>query len=191
MAHLLDERGRSFAEELGHLPLALSHATAYMINQQIGAQRTWNCTRKAEAARRADDRRPRRPRPTARWPQPTYHSHPAARTGRRRYLRTGRVGLASDHPGRRPRPGRAPEALWANNAVPSYLTRTGPAPQPRPEQAGLRIRFRRRRNNPAHPHWNAIPVTAAQARAAFMLLNRYGLATYDAKSRHRDPVCTR
>ncbi|MFF3257387.1 tetratricopeptide repeat protein [Actinacidiphila glaucinigra] len=35
MAHLFDDHARALAETLGHLPLALGHAAAYMINEDI------------------------------------------------------------------------------------------------------------------------------------------------------------
>jgi hypothetical protein len=35
-AHLLDDQALALAQALGHLPLALSHATAYMITQRVG-----------------------------------------------------------------------------------------------------------------------------------------------------------
>ncbi|WP_308297373.1 NB-ARC domain-containing protein, partial [Streptomyces sp. UNOB3_S3] len=35
MAHLIDDRARALAQALGYLPLALSHAAAYMINKEL------------------------------------------------------------------------------------------------------------------------------------------------------------
>ncbi|MEU5666542.1 FxSxx-COOH system tetratricopeptide repeat protein, partial [Streptomyces longwoodensis] len=35
MSHLLDDQATALAEALGHLPLALSHAAAYMINEEL------------------------------------------------------------------------------------------------------------------------------------------------------------
>jgi tetratricopeptide (TPR) repeat protein len=36
MSHLLDDQAPALMEALGHLPLALSHAAAYMINEELG-----------------------------------------------------------------------------------------------------------------------------------------------------------
>jgi len=188
MAHLLDEQAGSLAAELGHLPLALSHATAYMINQQIGCAtylELYNDGQRLLDQLMTGD-------PDGHGRQPDGHSRritvtlllalDAADTCKPVGLARPAITLAAVLD-----PAGHPEALWANDAVTSYLTsnRT-PLPGPGQNAARLEIRFRRRREIPGPmPTENAVPVTPAQARAAVLLLSRYGLATYDANSTPR------
>jgi hypothetical protein len=178
MPHLLDEQAGSLAEELGHLPLALSHAAAYMINQQIGCAAYLELYKDGQGL--LDQLMTGDPDGHSRRISVTLLlALDAADTCDPAGLAWPAITLAAVLD-----PAGHPESLWANDAVPSYLTsnRT-PLPGPGQNTAGLRIRFWRRRENPGPiPAEKAVSVTGAQARAAFILLNRYGLATYDAES---------
>ncbi|CAJ64059.1 MULTISPECIES: hypothetical protein [Frankia] len=146
--HLLDARAADLAAAVGHLPLALSHAAAYMINQEEGC--TAYLVRYAAGGQRLDALMP-----AGRGAGPDGYDRPVAVT----------LLLALDaadlvEPVRLARPALAlaavcdpaghPEAWWATPAVTGYLSahRTGGDGQ---------------------------PVTADQARKPLRLLHRYGL----------------
>jgi tetratricopeptide (TPR) repeat protein len=158
---LLDGAGE-LAGELGHLPLALGHAAAYLIDQQV------SCTAYLDRYRAGRDR--------------LDDLMPASADGDG-YGRTvaATLLLALDAADARDPAGLArpairlaalldpaghPAALWATRAVTGYLARnrtglsSGPEPDPQPD-----------------PEPEA--VTIAEARDAVLLLHRYGLATFD------------
>jgi len=167
-ARLLDGRAGELAGELGHLPLALCHAAAYLIDQQISCATYLD--RYVSGRDRLDDLMP-------------------ASADADGYGRT--VGatllLALDAADAREPAGLAcpairlagvldpaghPAALWTTEAVTSYLAqyRTGPDRRADPEPS---------------PGSAPEAVTSAQAREALVLLHRYGLATFDEDAESR------
>jgi hypothetical protein len=166
LPHLLDDQTRNLAEALGYLPLALSHAAAYMIDQRIGCGTYLEAYSAGE--KHLDALMPGDPDGHSRQPD-----------GRQRRITVtlllaldaanacDPVGLA--RPARRLAavldPAGHPENLWSNDAVSGYLTRVDQRPL-------ARISSRRRPGK-------ANRVTADQAHAAVLLLHRYGLAAID------------
>ncbi|MEU2608817.1 tetratricopeptide repeat protein [Streptomyces albus] len=166
MEHLVDERAGQLAEALGYLPLALGHAAAHMINEDLsctaylalfqgeetrleeilpasadaegyGRQVTATLLLALDAAQRAD--------------------------GNGLVVPVLRLAALLD-------PAGHPHTLWATEPVLTYLTghrtetpteqaQQGPAPRP--------------------------AVTAGQARAALRLLHRYALLTCDTRAEPR------
>jgi tetratricopeptide (TPR) repeat protein len=164
-AHLLDDQARDLAEALGWLPLALSHAAAYMIDQRIGCGAYLALYTAGErglpdlmpAAADADG-----------------YGRQAAVT-----LLLALDAADAQEPVGLARPAMDlaavldptghPEAFWTTHAVRTYLAThhsTGNA-----AGRGRRRWFRRRR-----------PVTVEQARDAILLLDRYSLATLDEQA---------
>ncbi|WP_213450393.1 FxSxx-COOH system tetratricopeptide repeat protein [Rhizomonospora bruguierae] len=153
-AHLLDAGVGPLAEELGRLPLALSHAAAYMINENIG------CT---EYLALVTDRRSRLDAVLPPSADADGYRRPVAVTlllavdaaqacdPAGLALPALRLAAALD-------PAGHPDTLWTESAVTTYLSahRTTDSPDPP-------------------------PVTGAEARAAMRLLHRYGLATHDPR----------
>ena len=180
--HLLDDQADSLAETLGHLPLALSHAAAYMIDQKIRC--ATYLARYNAGQERLDQLMPGDPDGHGR--QPDGHS--------RRITVTLLLALeAADNcdPVGLARPAIAlaavldpsghPEAFWTDDAVASYLTshRTPPPrPAPRATTATIGSPIPLVNAAPA-PTDKATHVTADQARAAVMLLHRFSLANVD------------
>ncbi len=180
--YLLDEQAGSLAETLGHLPLALSHAAAYMVDQQIRC--ATYLARYNAGLERLDQLMPGDP--DGHGKDPDGHS--------RRITVTLLLALdAADNcaPVGLARPAMAlaaildpsghPEAFWANDAVTKYLTshRT-PGDSPAPPAAEAAVRSSSRLADPDRaPADKAASVTAEEARAAVMLLNRFSLAAFD------------
>ncbi|QKW17640.1 tetratricopeptide repeat protein (plasmid) [Verrucosispora sp. NA02020] len=148
-AHLFDDQATALAAALGHLPLALSHATAYMIDQEERcaaylARYTSGEERLAELMPASAD--------------PDAYGRPVAVT-----LLLALDAADASEPAGLARPALAlaavcdpdghPDTLWATTAVTGYLSehRTGGAAQ---------------------------PVTADQAYKAMRLLRRYSLLTH-------------
>ncbi|MFB7926951.1 FxSxx-COOH system tetratricopeptide repeat protein, partial [Streptomyces sp. NPDC056081] len=165
--HLLDHRAPALAEALGHLPLALGHAAAYMLRENA------SCSTYLEQftsrSRRLDELLPR-------W----------ADTERYGRQITTTLLLALDATDQDPHgplartalriaaclaPDGQPAALWTTAALCTHLTQ-----QQQPTIAPPRrtLTLRRRPRNPAQA------VTSDQALAALRLLDRYGLITYDS-----------
>ncbi|MET7881283.1 tetratricopeptide repeat protein [Micromonospora profundi] len=148
-AHLLDRKAADLAAALGHLPLALSHAAAYMINQEEG------CAAYLDRYTRGDKRLAELMPADV---DPDAYGRPVAVTllvALEAAEQVEPVGLA------RPAlvlaaicdPVGHPDTLWSTTAVTDYLAahRTARAGQ---------------------------PVTAHHARKALRLLHRYGLLTH-------------
>ncbi len=161
--HLLDGAG-ALAGELGYLPLALSHAAAYLIDQQVSC--TAYLDRYRAGRHHLDDLMPA----TA---DGDGYGHTVAAT----------LLLALDAADARAPAGLArpairlaalldpaghPAALWATGAVTGYLTRNRTG-LPRPAGPG----------QPPSPATEPEPVASAEARDAVLLLHRYGLAAFD------------
>ncbi|WP_231978155.1 tetratricopeptide repeat protein [Streptomyces sp. TLI_053] len=160
-AHLLDNRADDLAKALGRLPLALAHAAAYMINEDI------DCTAYLGLF-------------TDRTSRLTTLLPPGADTDRYGRQVTTSLLLALDAAQQREPVGLAapairlaahldpaghPQQLWATDAVTHYLT-THRTPLP-----------------PGTP--DPDPVTAGQARAALRLLHHYALITHHARDTNR------
>ncbi|MFI6154676.1 tetratricopeptide repeat protein [Kitasatospora sp. NPDC051170] len=155
-AHLLDQSAEDLIEALGRLPLALSHAAAYMINEGVGCTHYLGLfTRSASSLATllptgAD---------TDGYGRQVTASLLLALDAAQ--LRTP-IGLAA--PAIRLAayldPAGHPEQLWATPAVTYYLT--------------------------AHrTRSNAAPVTPDEARAAVRLLHHYGLLTHETRDGDR------
>ncbi len=162
-ARLLDGKAGALAGELGHLPLALSHAAAYMIDQQITCAAYLG--RYTAGRDRLDALMPR-----------SADTDGYGRTITATLLLALDAADACDPAGlARPAirlasvldPAGHPETLWATETVTGYLT------QNRTELA---------RPGGAEPPPEPGPVTAAQARAALLLLHRYSLAIFDGQA---------
>ncbi|MFF4450802.1 NB-ARC domain-containing protein [Streptomyces sp. NPDC001502] len=159
-AHLLDAQTEVLAEALGYLPLALSHAAAYMINEDVPC--TEYLLRFNSSAAKLDDLMPRH----------------ADTEGYGRHVATALllsldvaqacepVGLAI--PALRLAavldPAGHPRDLWGGNAVISYLTAHRAAMPPLD---------------------GSTDVSTTEAKAALRLLHRYGLITDDAQAGFR------
>ncbi|MFI5851797.1 tetratricopeptide repeat protein [Micromonospora chalcea] len=149
LAHLLDARASELAAALGHLPLALSHAAAHMINQEEGcatylARYTTGRERLAELMPASVD--------------PDDYGRPVAVT---LLLALDAADTVTPAGLARPAlvlaavcdPDGHPDALWATAAVTGYLSAH------RTAGAGQRV-------------------SPEQARKALRLLHRYGLLTH-------------
>ncbi len=158
-SHLLDDGADTLAEHLGYLPLALSQAAAYMINEDVSCSEyvelfTAGESRLAELMSGANPDGYRREvavtlllaLDAAQASEPVGLAMPAIR-----------LAALLD-------PAGHPEALWTTPAVIEYFTahRTGP------DVSEL-----------------AEPVTAGQARKVLRLLDRYGLVTHERKAAPR------
>ncbi|WP_322750965.1 MULTISPECIES: tetratricopeptide repeat protein, partial [unclassified Frankia] len=159
-AHLLDAGATDLAAAVEHLPLALSHTAAYMINEEVGctaylARYTAGNARLAELMPASAD--------------PDAYGRPVAVT-----LLLALAAADTADPAGLARPALAlaalcdpaghPDTLWATPAVTGYLSahRTGGG-------AGRRLFGRGRAGR---------RVTAEQAYQAMRLLHRYGLLTH-------------
>ena len=147
------------ADALGHLPLALSHAAAYMLSQGEGC--TAYLARYTHADSRLADLMPADTQPDG-YPRAVavtlLLALDAADTADPPGLARPALALAALCD-----PAGHPEALWATPAVTGYLTAHGTG-------TPSRGRFGRRRAGR--------PVSADQARRAMRLLHRYGLLTH-------------
>lgn len=158
--HLLDAQTQALAEALGNLPLALSHAAAYMINEDVPCADY--LLRFNSSAAKLDDLLPRHADTEG------YGRHVAAALLLSLNVAQAcePVGLAI--PALRLAavldPAGHPRDLWGGQAVINYLTahRT-----PIPGSDAL------------------IPVDATQAKATLRLLHRYSLLTDDAQAGFR------
>jgi tetratricopeptide (TPR) repeat protein len=159
--HLLDNQALDLAIAVGHLPLALSHAAAYLINQEETCAAY--LTRYTAADGRLADLMPAHADPDA-------YGRPVALT-----LLLALEAADATNPAGLARPALAlaalmnpaghPETLWATAAVTGYLT------------SNRHARTERK------PFWrrlgkNSQNLTANQAREALRLLHRYGLITH-------------
>ncbi|MGW1354527.1 tetratricopeptide repeat protein [Streptomyces sp. NPDC002409] len=164
--HLLDHQAPALAEALGHLPLALGHAAAYMLRENA------SCSTYLEQftsrSKRLDELLPC-------WADTERYGRqitttlllaldatdqdphgPLARTALR-------IAACLDPDGQ-------PAALWTTTALCTHLTQ-----QQQPTAPPRRtLTLRRRPRNPVQA------VTSDQALAALRLLDRYGLITYDS-----------
>ncbi|MFI8393076.1 NB-ARC domain-containing protein [Streptomyces sp. NPDC085540] len=158
--HLIDTRTGPPAEALGFLPLALSHAAAYMINEDVPCADY--LLRFNGSAAKPDDLLPRHADTEG------YGRHVAAALLLSLDVaqECEPVGLAI--PALRLAavldPAGHPRELWARRAVIDYLTaHRGPTSSP---------------DGPT-------PISSTQAKAALRLLHRYGLLTDDAQAGFR------
>ncbi|MFG2221122.1 hypothetical protein ACGFN1_41125 [Streptomyces sp. NPDC048685] len=164
-AHLIDHRAPALTEALGYLPLALGHAAAYMLRENVSCSAYLE--QFADCAARLDELLP--------------HWADAERYGRQV---TTTLLLALDATDQDPHgtlaraalriaayldPAGQPAALWANNVFLTYL-----AQQPTAVLARRTLSLRRRRRSMART------VTGDEAGAALRLLDRYGLITHDS-----------
>lgn len=165
-AHLLDDRAADLAAALGWLPLALSHAAAYMISQRVTCETYLDFF--AGSSGRLDELMPG---------DPDGHGHGRSVTVT---LLLALDAADAQVPAGLARPAMDlaavldpaghPEALWTTGAACAYLTgwRTQGASQSA--------------DGPPEP------VTSAQARAVLLQLDRYGLVTVDEQA---DPLGVR
>jgi tetratricopeptide (TPR) repeat protein len=166
--HLLDDRAAALAQALGWLPLALSHAAAYMIGQRVTCGAYLDLY--TAGAGKLDELMP---------DDPDGHRHTP--DGHTRSI-TVTLLLALDAADARAPAGLAwpamdlaavldpaghPEALWVTGAARAYLTTY--CTRTTNEEAG----------SPPEP------VTRRQARAALVQLDRYGLIILDEQAGHR------
>ncbi|MFI1155068.1 tetratricopeptide repeat protein [Streptomyces sp. NPDC020817] len=158
--HLLDAQTEPLTRALGYLPLALSHAAAYMINEDVPCADY--LLRFNSSAARLDDLLPRHADTEG------YGRHVAAALLLSLDVAQAcePVGLAI--PALRLAavldPAGHPRDLWGVQAVSDYLT-AHRAPTP--------------------PSDDLTPVSSTQAKAAVRLLHRYGLLTDDAQAGFR------
>ncbi|MFF3959903.1 tetratricopeptide repeat protein, partial [Streptomyces sp. NPDC001890] len=165
-AHLIDHRAPALAEALGHLPLALGHAAAYMLRENTSC--STYLEQFTDRATHLDEVLP--------------HWADAERYG---LQVTTTLLLALDATDQDPHgplartalritahldPAGQPADLWTTNAFLTYLTHHQPAAVP----ARRNLSLRRRRTSAARA------VTGDEAAAALRLLDRYGLITYDS-----------
>ncbi|WP_268246644.1 NB-ARC domain-containing protein, partial [Streptomyces gelaticus] len=164
-AHLADHQAPDLAEALGYLPLALGHAAAYMLRENVSC--STYLERFTNRATRLDELLP--------------HWADAERYGRQV---TTTLLLALDATDQDPHgplartalriaalldPAGQPAALWTTTAFLTYLTQQQPATPARRTLAPRRWRRSVVRT-----------VTGDEAGAALRLLDRYGLITYDS-----------
>ncbi|MFI1067754.1 tetratricopeptide repeat protein [Streptomyces spororaveus] len=158
--HLLDAQTEPLAEALGYLPLALSHAAAYMINEDVPC--TDYLHRFNSSAAKLDDLLPRHADTEG------YGRHVAAalllsldvaQTCEPVGLAIPALRLAAVLD-----PAGHPRDLWGVEAVINYLT-------------AYRV--------PIPSSHSPAPVSSTQAKAALRLLHRYGLLTDDAQAGFR------
>jgi tetratricopeptide (TPR) repeat protein len=162
--HLLDHRAAALAEALGRLPLALSHAAAYMITQRVTCGAYLDLY--TAGVERLDELMPGDPDGHARRPDGTTTpvtvtlllALDAADTCDPVGLARPAMDLAAVLD-----PAGHPETFWATPAITTYLT-TGRTPTSHRSRTAQ------------------VPVTAGQARAAVLLLDRYGLVTLNEQA---------
>ncbi|MEU5694355.1 tetratricopeptide repeat protein [Actinosynnema sp. NPDC020468] len=155
-AHLLEDRATELADALGHLPLALSHAAAYLLDQHVTCAAY--LARYTAGDQRLDELMPAGVDPDA-YGRPVavalLLSLDAADTRPPVGLARPALALAAVCD-----PDGHPDTLWATPPVTDYLT----AHRTRPSDDG--------------------PVTAEQARKALRTLHRYGLLVHTPAADH-------
>ncbi|MGW9123041.1 FxSxx-COOH system tetratricopeptide repeat protein [Streptomyces sp. NPDC055663] len=169
-AHLIDHQAPALAETLGHLPLALGHAAAYMLRENTSC--STYLEQFSNRATHLDELLP--------------HWADTERYGRQV---TTTLLLALDATDQDPHgplartalritahldPAGQPAALWTTNAFLTYLAHQQPAAFP----ARRNFSLRRRRTSTART------ITSEEALAGLRLLDRYGLITYDSSTDH-------
>jgi tetratricopeptide (TPR) repeat protein len=186
-AHLLDGGAAALVEALGFLPLALSHAAAYMVNQDVPC---------ANYLRLYTNRRTRLEEALPRTADTEGYGRSVAVT----LLLAVDAAQAADPPGLAlPAlrlaavldPAGHPETVWATAAVTGLLTTlrtatagttaaTGAASDTTAVTAGTATTAADTGTTAAAAGTGSAAVTAAQARAAMRLLHRYSLLTHHA-----------
>jgi thioredoxin-like negative regulator of GroEL len=171
-ASLLDERVDDLAAEVGHLPLALSHAAAYMIDQLLPCAEYLNHFsveggRLDELRARSADTDTCGRAVATTWSLSIMAANAAAPVGLA--VPATRLAAVLD-------PAGHPEALWASEGVRNYLTANRAIPEPRELQ-------RLDREPITHTEPTDEPVTSSQARAAMLTLDRFGLITREGHDR--------
>ena len=166
--HLFDERAGDLARAVGCLPLALSHAAAYMIGQRLGCGVYLDLfiagVQRLDALMREDpDGHGHGPEGHARSVSVTLLLGLAAADALAMGLARPAMDLAAVLD-----PAGHPEALWATDAVCGYLAA-----------------YRTPTKDEAAEGDTAVPVTPEQARDALLHLDRYGLLTLDERSGDR------
>ncbi|MET7919208.1 tetratricopeptide repeat protein [Streptomyces avermitilis] len=162
MIHLLDDQTAALADALGHLPLALSHAAAYMINEELTCTAYLNLfthrqTRLSQALpETADTEGYGRQIATT-----LLISLDAAQAADTTCLAAPALHIAALLD-----PAGHPHALWTTPPLLNYLTA---------------------HRTPSHPHEPAkqTQVTSGQAHTALRLLHRYALLTCDQRTEPR------
>lgn len=159
LAHLLDGSQERLVQELGYLPLALGHAAAYLINQQMACADYLTLLRDRE--RSLDEMLPSWADTENYGSQVTAAlllSRDAAEAASPRQLAPAVLQLAAllDPVGH-------PAALWKSQPVLNHLT------QIHDDQPGL-----------------PMPVFEAEVRDCLQVLNRYALITYNTSSTDRE-----
>ncbi|MBT2508510.1 tetratricopeptide repeat protein [Streptomyces sp. ISL-98] len=158
-AHLLDAQAAVLADTLGYLPLALSHAAAYMVNEDVPCAeylRRFN-----DSAARLDDLMPREADTEGYGRQVAAAlllSLDVAQASKPVGLAVPVMRLAAVLD-----PAGHPRSLWASDAVTRYLSTHRTAP----------------------PDGAPTAIGPAQAHAALRLLHRYGLLTDHAQAGSR------
>ncbi|WP_405818915.1 FxSxx-COOH system tetratricopeptide repeat protein [Streptomyces sp. NBC_01390] len=163
MAHLLDERTASLTEALGHLPLALSHAAAYMINEELTCTAYLNLFTHRQT--RLDQALPETADSEGYGRQiaaTLLLSLDAVRTADLHGLAVPALRLAALLD-----PAGHPHVLWSTAALLNYLT-THRTP-PTPDEPGTQI-----------PQ-----VSPEQTHTVLRLLHRYALLTCDTRTEPR------
>ncbi|MER5473801.1 tetratricopeptide repeat protein [Streptomyces sp. NPDC002685] len=163
-AHLVDDQIGALGQALGYLPLALGHAAAYMLREDVPCR--LYLERFTDRAAHLDELLPR-------WADTERYGRQITTT---LLLALDATDQASHGPLARAAlritavldPAGHPAELWSAPALLTHLTEHRLAPPPRRSLAFLR-RTRRPR-----------PVSGDEARAALSLLDRYGLITYDS-----------
>nr|WP_281179711.1 tetratricopeptide repeat protein [Streptomyces violens] len=159
-AHLLDGKAAELADVLGHLPLALSHAAAYMVNEDVTCAEYLR--RFTDSAARLDDLLPRHADTEGYGRQVATAlllSLDVAQVCEPVGLAVPALRLASVLD-----PAGHPRSLWSSGAVTHYLNSHRTASSP----------------DIARPD-----VGPAEAQAALRLLHRYGLIVDDAHADYR------
>ncbi|MCC0100661.1 tetratricopeptide repeat protein [Streptomyces flavotricini] len=164
--HLLEDRAAAVGEALGRLPLALGHAAAYMINEDVTA--TEYLQRLADCSRRLEQVLPR-------WADTEHYgrevgaalllSLAAARAAEPNGLAEPllRVVALLD-------PAGQPGDLWTTTDLLSHVGRQSDTKSSPPKRWWQRA---------APPR---TPVTEDQARSALRVLHRYSLITHDSRT---------
>ncbi|MGW6688740.1 tetratricopeptide repeat protein [Streptomyces sp. NPDC054961] len=160
-SHLLDGHQDQLAAELGRLPLALGHAAAYLLNQQIPCAEYLALLRRRE--QQLDDAMPA-------WADTENYgrqitatlllSLTAAETASPRGLARSVLRLAALLD-----PAGHPHTLWNTPTVLTHLTHT--------------------RSNGSDTAATTHPAGAEEVRATLLVLHRYALITYDTRAPHQ------
>ncbi|MFG2403740.1 tetratricopeptide repeat protein [Streptomyces brevispora] len=162
-AHLVDDEAIVLARALGHLPLALGHAAAYMLRESASCRAYLQ--QFTDRAARLDDLLPH-------WADTERYGRQITTTLLLALDATaqsplGPLARAALHLTAVLDPEGHPGAVWDTAILASYLTGHRLTSSP---MRGVMWRWRRTALQ---------PVTGDEARAALRLLDRYGLITYD------------